>query len=198
MLYVKKYSPENMLKFPFESFISDAEKLMRNQFSKKDEVIVRYPLTNIGYVGKKLVFEVALAGFKPENIKLTKTGNLILVKASCSASVSESTGCECSSCNPDMKYVQQNITFKDAERKFYLPESHMDGEITSKYVNGLLTIVVTPKTENYSDITMNTEDIDLLGNSCQCDCNCNPSTPGTDPTVPTEPEVPSENETNGV
>lgn len=71
MLYVKKYSPENMLKFPFESFISDAEKLMRNQFSKKDEAIVRYPLTNIGYVGKKLVFEIALAGFKPENIKLT-------------------------------------------------------------------------------------------------------------------------------
>lgn len=184
MLYVKKYSPENMLKFPFESFISSAEKLMRNQFTE-EKTIVKYPLTNIGYVGKKLVFEVALAGFKPENIKLTKTGNLILVKASYSASVSESTGCECSPCNPNMKYIQQNITFKDAERKFYLPESHMDGEITSKYVNGLLTIVVTPKAENYSDITMNTEDIDLLGNSCQCDCNCNPSTPGTDPTEDT-------------
>lgn len=186
MLYVKKYSPENMLKFPFESFISNAEKLMRNQFAE-EKTIVKYPLTNIGYVGKKLVFEVALAGFKPENIKLTKTGNLILVKASYSASVSESTGCECSPCNPNMKYIQQNITFKDAERKFYLPESHMDGEITSKYVNGLLTIVVTPKAENYSDITMNTEDIDLLSNSCQCDCNCNSSTSGTDPTDPTDP-----------
>ena len=85
-----------------------------------------------------------------------------------------------------MKYIQQNITFKDAERKFYLPESHMDGEITSKYVNGLLTIVVTPKAENYSDITMNTEDIDLLGNSCQCDCACNPSAPGTDSTDSTD------------
>ena len=71
MLYVKKYNPENMLKFPFESFISDAEKLMRNQFTE-EKTIIKYPLTNIGYVGKKLVFEVALAGFKPENIKLTK------------------------------------------------------------------------------------------------------------------------------
>lgn len=185
MLYVKKYSPENMLKFPFESFISNAEKLMRNQFTE-EKTIVKYPLTNIGYVGKKLVFEIALAGFKPENIKLTKTGNLILVKASYSASVSESTGCECSPCNPDMKYIQQNITFKNAERKFYLPESHMDGEITSKYINGLLTIVVTPKAENYSNITMNTEDIDLIGNSCDCDCNCNPSVPDTDPSEPSE------------
>lgn len=184
MLYVKKYSPENMLKFPFDSFISDAEKLLRNQFTE-EKVVVKYPLTNIGYVGKKLVFEVALAGFKPENIKLTKTGNVIIVKASYVANTNaetESTGCQCTPCNPNMKYIQQNITFKDAERKFYLPESHMDGEITSKYVNGLLTIVVTPKAENYSDITMNTEDIDLIG-SCKCECVCN---------KPAEPQEPSE------
>ena len=193
MLYVKKYNPENMLKFPFESFISDAEKLMRNQFTE-EKTIIKYPLTNIGYVGKKLVFEVALAGFKPENIKLTKTGNLISVKASYSASVSGSTGCKCSPCNPNMKYIQQNITFKDAERKFYLPESHMDGEIASKYVNGLLTIVVTPKTENYSDITMNTEDIDLLGNSCQCDCICNKPSEEPSEEEPSEPEEPNDGE----
>ena len=200
MLYVKKYSPENMLKFPFESFISDAEKLMRNQFSKKDEAIVRYPLTNIGYVGKKLVFEIALAGFKPENIKLTKTGNVIAVKASygtSNASDSTNTQCNCSICHPDMKYIQQNITFKDAERKFYLPESHTDGEITSKYINGLLTVVVTPKAENYSNITMNTEDIDLIGNSCDCDCNCNPSVPDTDSSEPAEPAE-GTNDTEGV
>lgn len=174
MLYVKKYSPENMLKFPFDSFISDAEKLLRNQFTE-EKVVVKYPLTNIGYVGKKLVFEVALAGFKPENIKLTKTGNVITVKASfvVNTNITNAGKCCCAPCNPDMKYIQQNITFKDAERKFYLPESHMDGEITSKYVNGLLTIVVTPKDENYSDITMNTEDIDLLG-GCECEC-CKPS-----------------------
>ena len=186
MLYVKKYSPENMLKFPFESFISDAEKLMRNQFTE-EKTIVKYPLTNIGYVGKKLVFEIALAGFKPENIKLTKTGNVITVKASYGTSgTSDSTNvqCNCSTCHPDMKYIQQNITFKDAERKFYLPESHTDGEITSKYINGLLTVVVTPKAENYSNITMNTEDIDLIGNSCDCDCN--PSVPDTADTDPTE------------
>lgn len=195
MLYVKKYSPENMLKFPFDSFISDAEKLLRNQFTE-EKAVIKYPLTNIGYVGRKLVFEVALAGFKPENIKLTKTGNVITVKASfeTNTNITNSGRCCCTPCNPDMKYIQQNITFKDAERKFYLPESHMDGEITSKYVNGLLTIVVTPKDENYSDITMNTEDIDLLG-GCECECVCNKSSEPQEPSKePTEPEQPETDE----
>ena len=48
----------------------------------------------------------------------------------------------------------------------------MDCEISSKYVNGLLTIVVTPKEEDPSEISISTEDNDLL-DGCNCDCSCN-------------------------
>ena len=70
MYYVRNYNDNNLTKFPLHTILSEAEKLLKDPFNEKSEV-QRYPLTNIGYAGKKLVFTIALAGFKPENIKLT-------------------------------------------------------------------------------------------------------------------------------
>ena len=72
----------------------------------------------------------------------------------------------------------------------------MDCEISSKYVNGLLTIVVTPKEEDPSQIEISTEDTDLL-EKCDCKCKCNsepgqensePETPVQEPEEEPEPE----------
>lgn len=174
MFYVQKYNDNNLTKFPLQSILSEAEKLLKDPFNEKTD-ISRYPLTNIGYAGKKLVFTIALAGFKPENIKMTYVGNVIKVVAVTDDSTnSDENGhkCKCSCCNPNITWVQQNISFKNAERIFRLPDSYMDCEISSKYVNGLLTIVVTPKEEDPSEISISTEDNDLL-DGCNCDCSCN-------------------------
>lgn len=198
MYYVRNYNDNNLTKFPLHTILSEAEKLLKDPFNEKSEV-QRYPLTNIGYAGKKLVFTIALAGFKPENIKLTYVGNVIKVVATIEDSHKslDSRNCKCSCCNPNITWVQQNISFKDAERIFRLPDTYMDCDISSKYVNGLLTIVVTPKEEDPSQIEISTEDTDLL-EKCDCKCKCNseepeqensePETPVQEPEEEPEPE----------
>lgn len=173
--YVQKFD-NNLPKYPMEDFINEAEKLLRNPFCQKHE-IPRYPLTNIGSIGtecdKKLVFQVALAGFKPENIKMTYVGNVIKVVAKHTDSDKITGVC----------WVQQNITYKDALREFRLPDNYMDCKISSKYVNGMLTIVVTPLKEDPTEIEISTEDTDII--TCKTDTSdkteeITPDVPGTE------------------
>ena len=73
--YTKNYTPTPH--FPFESFLKDAEKILNDPFTQ--ETASKYPLTNIGYSGNTLIFEIALAGFKKENITVSYVGNVITV-----------------------------------------------------------------------------------------------------------------------
>lgn len=165
MFYVKNYTPTPRI--DIESFVKDAEKFLKDPYAK--EQAPKYPLTNIGYCGTTLVFELALAGFKKENIKVSYVGNVVTVKAVYEsvkeqAPESEDTKCDCNS--NEIKYIQKNISKKDVCRKFYLANEYLGSNIKWKYVNGLLTVAVYPN-DDESQVDPSADDEDLYSN---CDC----------------------------
>lgn len=178
--YTKNYTPTPH--FPFEKFLKDAEKILNDPFSQ--ESASKYPLTNIGYAGNTLLFEIALAGFKKENITVSYVGNVITVNARWKSQSSESSdsqnccgGCDeeqtdkccCCKCE-DIQYIQKNISTKDVCRKFYLSNEYLGGSIKWKYVDGLLTIAVYLNEVDHS--VQPSEDGEDLIPPCTCAC-CN-------------------------
>lgn len=174
--YTKNYTPTPH--FSFESFVRDAEKILNDPFTQ--ETAPKYPLTNIGYSGGTLIFEIALAGFKKENITVSYVGNVITVDAKWKSS--EETGssessddsgdkcCQCCKCETEIEYIQKNISTKDVCRKFFLNNEYLGGSIKWKYVDGLLTIAVYVNTVNNS-VAPSADDENLIP-PCQCEC-CN-------------------------
>lgn len=160
MFYVKNYSP--VRRFCIEDFMKDAEKFLNDPFTK--EPAPKYPLTNIGYSDEVLVFELALAGFKKENIKVSYVGNVVSVKATYKTDDKCSDDCKC----PEVKYVQQNISHKDVARSFYLSNEYLGAKIKWKFVDGLLTIAVYQNNED-NQIEASDDDENLYG------CVCKPS-----------------------
>lgn len=181
--YTKNYTPTPH--FPFEKFLKDAEKILNDPFGQ--ESASKYPLTNIGYAGNTLIFEIALAGFKKENITVSYVGNVITVNAKWKSQSSESSGSSddsgcCGGCNTeqadkcccchceDIQYIQKNISTKDVCRKFYLSNEYLGGSIKWKYVDGLLTIAVYLNEVDHS-VQPSGDDEDLIP-PCPCPC-CN-------------------------
>lgn len=188
--YTKNYTPTPH--FPFEKFLKDAEKILNDPFSQ--ESASKYPLTNIGYAGNTLIFEIALAGFKKENITVSYVGNVITVNAKwgsqssqssdsqnccgncdedsqehCCETANTSNKCCCCKCE-DIQYIQKNISTKDVCRKFYLSNEYLGGSIKWKYVDGLLTIAVYLNEVDHS-VQPSGDDEDLIP-PCTCTC-CN-------------------------
>lgn len=181
--YTKNYTPTPH--FQFEKFLKDAEKILNDPFGQ--ESASKYPLTNIGYAGNTLIFEIALAGFKKENITVSYVGNVITVNAKWKSQSSESSGSSedsgcCGGCNTeqadkcccchceDIQYIQKNISTKDVCRKFYLSNEYLGGSIKWKYVDGLLTIAVYLNEVDHS-VQPSGDDEDLIP-PCPCPC-CN-------------------------
>ena len=191
--YTKNYTPTPH--FPFEKFLRDAEKILNDPFSQ--ESASKYPLTNIGYAGNTLLFEIALAGFKKENITVSYVGNVITVIAKWKSSDGSGTCCgnccgtetqetqetqdsqehccetssKCCCCHcEDIQYIQKNISTKDVCRKFYLSNEYLGGSIKWKYVDGLLTIAVYLNEVDHS-VQPSGDDEDLIP-PCPCPC-CN-------------------------
>ena len=186
--YTKNYTPTPH--FQFEKFLRDAEKILNDPFSQ--ESASKYPLTNIGYAGNTLLFEIALAGFKKENITVSYVGNVITVNAKYKSSNTQSSDsqnccegtcgnsenqnccetsdkCCCCHCE-DIQYIQKNISTKDVCRKFYLSNEYLGGSIKWKYVDGLLTIAVYLNEVDHS-VQPSSDDEDLIP-PCPCPC-CN-------------------------
>lgn len=175
MFLVKNYTPTPRI--ALESFMKEAEKFLQDPFSR--EQAPKYPLTNIGYCGKNLVFELALAGFKKENIKVSYVGNVITVQAVWNPT--ETHGCEnacspnvtncCTCCTDEIQYIQKNISNKDVCRKFYLANEYLGSTIKWKFVNGLLTVAVYPN-EDTTVVDPSGDDEDITSTECTCNCCC--------------------------
>ena len=179
--YTKNYSPTPH--FPFESFLRNPDKILFDPMTQ--EIPSKYPLTNIGYANNTLIFEVALAGFKKENIKVSYVGNVITVNAKWNKD-SEDTqtcpqceaqgcsgnccGCSCDCCKKEVKYIMKNISTKDACRKFTLPDKYLGGSLKWKFVDGLLTIAVYVNDVDYS--VEPSEDNEDLIPDCGCGEGC--------------------------
>lgn len=178
--YTKNYSPTPH--FPFESFLRNPDKILFDPMTQ--EIPSKYPLTNIGYANNTLIFEVALAGFKKENIKVSYVGNVITVNAKwnkdteeevqtcpqCEAQGCSGSCCSCDCCKKEVKYIMKNISTKDACRKFTLPDKYLGGSLKWKFVDGLLTIAVYVNDVDYS--VEPSEDNEDLIPDCGCGCGC--------------------------
>lgn len=177
--YTKNYSPTPH--FPFESFLRNPDKILFDPMTR--EIPSKYPLTNIGYANNTLIFEVALAGFKKENIKVSYVGNVITVNAKwnkdsedeqtcpqCEAQGCDGCcSCSCDCCKKEVKYIMKNISTKDACRKFTLPDKYLGGSLKWKFVDGLLTIAVYVNDVDYS-VEPSGDDEELIPD-CGCGCS---------------------------
>jgi len=95
----------------------------------------RYPLTDIGYTkDDAIIIDIACAGFSMYDIEVTLDANLLVVKGTKKFKDLEA-----------VEYVQQVISIKDFERVIRIPKSHLEGEITAKMNNGILSIKILKK-----------------------------------------------------
>lgn len=194
--YTKNYSPTPH--FPFESFLRNPDKILFDPMTQ--EIPSKYPLTNIGYANNTLIFEVALAGFKKENIKVSYVGNVITVNAKwnkdsedtqtcpqCEAQGCSGNCCSCDCCKKEVKYIMKNISTKDACRKFTLPDKYLGGSLKWKFVDGLLTIAVYVNDVDYS--VEPSEDNEDLIPDCGCGQGCLCYSESSDTSENTEQET---------
>jgi len=103
--------------------------------------IARYPLTNIGTDEKDNLFiEVAVAGFKKEEISIERKGNELHI---CGEFLQEDL---------EINYYQKHISQEPFKRVIVLHEKYVNGEINASVEDGILTIMVQPKEEEKSFI----------------------------------------------
>lgn len=114
-------------------------------YGQPKKPVDKYPLTNISYDKNKIVFiEIAVAGFKKENIKIeVKDANLVI------SGVNESEDTSA------LTYVQRNIAKRDFQRMIHLDSEYLNGEFYADMEDGILTISITPKTPPSTVIKIN-------------------------------------------
>jgi HSP20 family molecular chaperone IbpA len=99
----------------------------------KSGKVRRYPLTNLGVDDKdNLVIEVAIAGFGPDDIEISTSGNELIIEGSV---VTEDV-------EKGTEYFQKHISSEDFKRIIRLSDEYIGGNIDASYKNGILTIVV--------------------------------------------------------
>lgn len=119
-----------------------------SQNQNQNEKELKNPSTNIGSIDNSLVFEIDLCGFKKENIKIGNVGNVISVDATWQDVNSK-----------EIEYAETNIFKDNVSRKFYLSKDYLNSTLKWNFINGLLTIVVTPKTIDI-DIDIDIDNVD--------------------------------------
>lgn len=168
LYYVRKY--ENQPKIDTDEWIKDD--LFDDVMYKTSQV--KYPLVNIGTLGSTLVIEIALAGYKKNNIKVSYAGNVISVSAKweeiVKLSSENSSNCNCTCNSKTVEYLEQNINNTDVERKFYLANAYLGGTVKWDYVDGMLLIAVYPNEETHEIHAI--EESDNLFTQQQCNCEC--------------------------
>lgn len=100
--------------------------------------VARYPLTNLGVdENNKLLIEVAIAGFNKNDVELELKGNQLFIR-----------GTKTDVVDNKIKYIQQHISSSSFERVIILHENYVGGDITAKFVDGILSINVEPKEQS--------------------------------------------------
>lgn len=125
-----------------------------------------YPFTNVGYIGNILVLEIALPGYKQENISVNFIGNCVSVKAKWEER-QELIQDDLEVCSAKITYVRRNIKTDDIDRKFYIASEYLGGNVSAKFVNGILTVSVYPPSEPAPGVEISPDDDPIF-----CNCNC--------------------------
>ena len=111
-----------------------------------DQKVLRYPLTNLGVNQETdtLHVEVAVAGFKKEEISIETKGNRIII-----------TGEREAELDNGVTYMQRNISASNFERTIILHENYVGGDVDASMEDGILTITVQPKEQTKKLISIN-------------------------------------------
>jgi HSP20 family molecular chaperone IbpA len=91
----------------------------------------RYPLTDLGIDSKgNLIVRLAIAGFGPNDVEISASGNELIIEGSLESKDSE------------VEYFQKHISSEDFKRVVRLNDEFIGGEIDASYKNGVLIIKV--------------------------------------------------------
>ena len=123
-----------------EKMRTAAEQLGRGPFGSPDYYpAYLYPPATIYLTReKKMVFELALAGFEEKDIRVQFRGDHLLFSASAPRIPDTEEG---------MQYFKRRLKLKDVEeQRFYVPSEKFDQAATqATFHNGLLRLVVPPR-----------------------------------------------------
>jgi len=110
-------------------FIRDLDWMLESTDSDSTKKVRRYPLTNLGTDADNLVIEIAIAGFGPNDVEISTSGNELIIEGS---KIQENS----------TEYFQKHISSEDFKRIIRLSDEYVQGKIQAEYNNGILTIVV--------------------------------------------------------
>lgn len=119
----------------------------------RDKVVCKEADVNVGFFNNDLVYEVSLPGFKKENVTVRYSGNVILIQATYD--------------KRDIDYVIKGFKHEDVSKKLYLMNDYIGGALRWQYVNGLMTLVVSPYSEPDDVVTPTNDDEDMFISSEQ-------------------------------
>jgi HSP20 family molecular chaperone IbpA len=98
--------------------------------------VSRYPLTNIATdTDENLVIEVAIAGFDKKEIGIEVKGNELHILGS--KNTDETV--------QELNYFQKHISHNEFKRVIVLNKIYVNGDISAKVDNGILTVIIKPK-----------------------------------------------------
>lgn len=137
--------PTNYLSSMFEDVFKGFDEGFNNEpmrpvtWATKDKNT--YPMNVVNVKNKDGVvtetrLEYALAGFKPEEIRVTRSGNTVRVVAEHKSTCGE---------NETMEY--SGISYRKLEREYHVPFKADKEGISKKFENGLLSITIPIKIE---------------------------------------------------
>ena len=110
-------------------FIRDLDWMLESTDNNSTKKVRRYPLTNLGTNADNLVIEIAIAGFGPDDVEISTSGNELIIEGS---KIQENS----------TEYFQKHISSEDFKRIIRLSDEYVQGKIQAEYNNGILTIVV--------------------------------------------------------
>lgn len=108
--------------------------------ARTNKVTNTYPFTDIAVDEKTglLFVEVAIAGFKKEDISISAESNYISIK-----------GKRTSDINEELTIIQKSIARRDFERKIILNPKYIGGSVEASIEDGILLLTIKPS-ETYS------------------------------------------------
>lgn len=124
---------------------NDILDIMYGRKKGAEKQVEKYPLTDIAYDEGKIVFvEIALAGFKKEEVKIEVIDNMLVVSGT--HNLEDDQG---------LTYVMRNIAKRSFARKVALEPEYLNGDFYADMEDGILCISITPKEPKKTSITIN-------------------------------------------
>jgi len=115
------------------SFLDPEHPLDSRMFNKSDSPL---PPTNVVETKDEYLLEIALPGYRKENIEIKVENDVLMLKGECRAENLPTI----------KKFFRKEFSNESFEFSLLLPENVQDDAIEAEYINGLLCIHV-PKSE---------------------------------------------------